>query len=295
MTAIPARGRRRPRDRRGLPAAGPDGDVRRARGRRHAAVPHRRRARDRGAGLRHGDPARRQDRRAGQRLRRGRQGAGRGATARSISSPARARSRSSSTAGAAAWIAADLIAQAEHDPDARAILVTPVMTLARPSPRRSRASCPDGPGAPRAGRNGGIIVTHDARRGDRAQRSAWRRSTLVCDSRRRRRAAHARAGTVFVGALQRAGRRRLRHRLEPRAADRRRRRGPRRPERRRLRARRRRSARSPPRGLRRDRPAGIALAEAEGLGARADPSRIRRPDRLERARAMTYTSMTKRR
>ena len=32
--------------------------------------------------------------------------------------------------GPAAWIAADLIAQAEHDPDARAVLITPSRTLA---------------------------------------------------------------------------------------------------------------------------------------------------------------------
>jgi histidinol dehydrogenase len=35
-----------------------------------------------------------------------------------------------SSRGPAAWIAADLIAQAEHDPDARAVLITPSSTLA---------------------------------------------------------------------------------------------------------------------------------------------------------------------
>jgi hypothetical protein len=50
-------------------------------------------------------------------------------TAASTSTPARPRS-SSSRAGPADWIAADLIAQAEHDPDARAVLITPSRALA---------------------------------------------------------------------------------------------------------------------------------------------------------------------
>ena len=57
--------RRRPRDHRRVPAARAGRDGGGARGRRHAAVPDRRRARDCGAGLRHGDDAARgQDRRA---------------------------------------------------------------------------------------------------------------------------------------------------------------------------------------------------------------------------------------
>ena len=63
--------------------------------------------------------------------------------------------------GAPAWIAADLIAQAEHDPDARAILITP-STTARA--RRSRAPIArqmpaDGPAPVALARNGGIVVT----------------------------------------------------------------------------------------------------------------------------------------
>ena len=52
-------------------------------------------------------------------------------TAASTSMPARRRSSSSPTRGGARWIAADLIAQAEHDPDARAVLITPNRRLAR--------------------------------------------------------------------------------------------------------------------------------------------------------------------
>ena len=91
--------------------------------RRHAAVPAGRRARDRGAGVRDGDhSARRQDRRArATPTSRPRRRSCR-ATARSISSPGPSEIVVVSTAGRPAWIAADLIAQAEHDPDARAIL-----------------------------------------------------------------------------------------------------------------------------------------------------------------------------
>src|SRR4029079_14968779 len=65
-----------------------------------------------------------------------------------------------SSTGDPSWIAADLIAQAEHDPDARAILFTPVMGLARAvakeiAPHRP----PTGPAAAALRDNGGIIVT----------------------------------------------------------------------------------------------------------------------------------------
>ena len=44
--------------------------------------------------------------------------------------PARRRSSIVASRGPAEWIAADLIAQAEHDPDARAVLITPSRRLA---------------------------------------------------------------------------------------------------------------------------------------------------------------------
>ena len=46
-----------------------------------------------------------------------------------------------SSKGTPAWIAADLIAQAEHDPDARAVLITPSRRLAHRCLRRSARGC----------------------------------------------------------------------------------------------------------------------------------------------------------
>ena len=52
------------------------------------------------------------------------------------------------TRGPASWIAADLIAQAEHDPDARAVLITPSRQLADSRRgRRRRAHADDRTGA----------------------------------------------------------------------------------------------------------------------------------------------------
>jgi histidinol dehydrogenase len=62
--------------------------------------------------------------------------------------------------GPAEWIAADLLAQAEHDPDARAVLITPSRTLATRVARALDAILPDAGPARRALRaHGGIIVT----------------------------------------------------------------------------------------------------------------------------------------
>ena len=56
-----------------------------------------------------------------------------------------------SSAGNPAWIAADLIAQAEHDPDARAILFTPVDEPGAGRRQRDRAAAAvDRPGRGRA-------------------------------------------------------------------------------------------------------------------------------------------------
>ncbi len=66
------------------------------------------------------------------------------------------------TRGPAAWIAADLIAQAEHDPDARALLITPSRALATRVAREVRRQLPtDGPARAALRRHGGIIVTKD--------------------------------------------------------------------------------------------------------------------------------------
>jgi histidinol dehydrogenase len=100
--------------------------------------------------------------------------------------------------GRPAWIAADLLAQAEHDADARAILVTPSAALARAVAEEVARQMPaDGPAAAAIAGNGAIIVTRSL---DEAIAISERMAPehVVCDS-----AAVAarlsRAGTIFVG------------------------------------------------------------------------------------------------
>ena len=63
-------------------------------------------------------------------------------------------------AGPAAWLAADLIAQAEHDPDARAVLITPSRRLAAQVAREVERQAPhEGPARQSLARHGGIVVT----------------------------------------------------------------------------------------------------------------------------------------
>jgi histidinol dehydrogenase len=65
-----------------------------------------------------------------------------------------------SAGGPADWIAADLIAQAEHDPDARAVLISPNRRLAERVAREVAAQMPAaGPARESLRRHGGIIVT----------------------------------------------------------------------------------------------------------------------------------------
>jgi histidinol dehydrogenase len=103
-----------------------------------------------------------------------------------------------SATGNPAWIAADLLAQAEHDPDARAILITPSASLAAAVAGELREQMPgDGPARDAIRLNGGAIVTRTLGEAiELAQRMAPEH--VVCDS-----AASARrlthAGTVFVG------------------------------------------------------------------------------------------------
>jgi len=64
------------------------------------------------------------------------------------------------TKGPARWIAADLIAQAEHDPDARAVLITPSRALAASVAGEVESQMPDtGPARQALKAHGGIIVT----------------------------------------------------------------------------------------------------------------------------------------
>ena len=99
-----------------------------------------------------------------------------------------------STSGRPSWIAADLLAQAEHDPDARALLLTPSRRLA--DAVRKEIARLDRGGA--LANRGGLIVTGTL---DEAialcQRFAPEHA--VCDTDRVA-ARLTRAGTVFVGA-----------------------------------------------------------------------------------------------
>lgn len=103
-----------------------------------------------------------------------------------------------SAAGRPAWIAADLIAQAEHDPDARAILLTPSSKLASAVAREILKQVPAaGPARQALAANGGIVLTRTlAEAIALCQRMAPEH--VVCDTDAVA-ARLTRAGTVFVG------------------------------------------------------------------------------------------------
>jgi histidinol dehydrogenase len=103
-----------------------------------------------------------------------------------------------STTGRPAWIAADLIAQAEHDPDARAILLTPSSRLAQAVAREILKQVPvGGPARQALAANGGIVLTRTlAEAIALCQRMAPEH--VVCDSDDVARRL-TKAGTVFVG------------------------------------------------------------------------------------------------
>ena len=103
-----------------------------------------------------------------------------------------------SARGPAEWIAADLIAQAEHDPDARAVLITPSRALASRVARIVADRVADGGPAPDALRgHGGIIVTASLADAMELANNAAPEH-LVVDNERL--AATVRcAGSVFVG------------------------------------------------------------------------------------------------
>jgi len=98
------------------------------------------------------------------------------------------------------WIAADLIAQAEHDPQARAILFTPRLSLAVATLAALRTRVPrSGPARVALRRNGGIVLTRTlAESCELIDRLSPEH--LVCDSDVQARRL-TRAGTVFVGAF----------------------------------------------------------------------------------------------
>jgi histidinol dehydrogenase len=103
-----------------------------------------------------------------------------------------------SSSGRPDWIAADLIAQAEHDPDARAILLTPSRRLAGAVAREIGARMPvDGPAASAMKLNGGIIVTRTlAEAIELCNRTAPEH--VVCDTEKIANRI-TRAGTIFIG------------------------------------------------------------------------------------------------
>jgi histidinol dehydrogenase len=101
--------------------------------------------------------------------------------------------------GPAAWIAADLIAQAEHDPDARAVLITPSRALAARVAAEVTARVPaDGPARESLRTHGGIVVTASMREAmDLANASAPEH--LVVDDEKVASMVRC-AGSLFVGA-----------------------------------------------------------------------------------------------
>ncbi len=103
-----------------------------------------------------------------------------------------------SARGPAAWIAADLIAQAEHDPDARSVLITPSRTLATRVAREVERRMPEsGPARDSLRAHGGIIVTSSLKEAMDLANAAAPEHLVVDDERL---AAMVRcAGSVFVG------------------------------------------------------------------------------------------------
>lgn len=102
------------------------------------------------------------------------------------------------TAGHAAWIAADLLAQAEHDPDARAVLITTSRRLADAVQAECVRQMPTiGPASAAIERHGAIIITRSL---DEAVELCQLMAPehVVCDTESVA-ARLTRAGTVFVG------------------------------------------------------------------------------------------------
>jgi histidinol dehydrogenase len=104
-----------------------------------------------------------------------------------------------SDSGNPAWLAADLIAQAEHDPDARAVLVTTKRRLASSVARQVAERLPDeGPAGASLANHGGIIVAR-TRAAMIALANRMAPEHLVVDDDTTANAVR-RAGAIFVGA-----------------------------------------------------------------------------------------------
>jgi len=103
-----------------------------------------------------------------------------------------------SSSGPARWIAADLLAQAEHDPDARAVLVTSNRALAdRVAAEVERQMPATGPARQSIARHGGIVVCRDMTEAvDLANRAAAEHVVVGTEALAGR---VLNAGAVFVG------------------------------------------------------------------------------------------------
>jgi len=103
-----------------------------------------------------------------------------------------------SSRGRADWIATDLIAQAEHDPDARAVLITPSRRLASQVAAEVAARMPaDGPARLSLRDHGGIIVTRSVAEAMSLANAAAPEHLVVDDEKL---ASQVRcAGSLFVG------------------------------------------------------------------------------------------------
>jgi histidinol dehydrogenase len=100
--------------------------------------------------------------------------------------------------GPAEWIAADLIAQAEHDVDARALFVTCNRSLAREVAAAVTRQVPaEGPARQSLASRGGIIVTRNETESI-ALANRIAPEHLVCTSERVARAVRC-AGSIFIG------------------------------------------------------------------------------------------------
>ncbi len=100
--------------------------------------------------------------------------------------------------GSASWIAADLIAQAEHDPDARAVLITPSRTLAKRVAVEVASRMPaEGPARAAMKSHGGIIVTRSVDEAVSLANAAAPEHLVVDDDRMAKRVRCA--GSLFVG------------------------------------------------------------------------------------------------
>jgi histidinol dehydrogenase len=103
-----------------------------------------------------------------------------------------------SARGPADWIAADLVAQAEHDPDARALLITPRPRLARAVARQLSVLASSHRTARESlSRHGAIVVTRDLREAIGLANEAAPEHLVVDDEASLKEVRHA--GAVFVG------------------------------------------------------------------------------------------------